>query len=317
MDSHKLRVLFAGTSPIAVPALKELAKHCHLVGVLTSPDRKSGRGLKVHASAVKEAALEMDGVEVLQPQRLLAEARDLVSALKPDMMVVFAYGRIFGPKFLSLFPAGCINIHPSLLPRYRGPAPLTAAILNRDKSWGISIQKVALEVDSGDILASVEFPLSGDETTASLTDEAADKSALLIREIWPDIVKRFDEAKPQGSEGLSHVQLIEKSEGVIDWTDGVLEIEARIRAFQPWPRCSTTWKGLSLVIHKARISDQTETKEVPGKVLGTDVEGGLRVQCGSGVLIVEELQLQSKKRMDWNVFVNGNREILDSLLGGN
>lgn len=318
MNQNKLRVLFAGTSDIAVPSLQALNKIADIVGVLTSPDRRSGRGLSLHYSAVKEEALSLGISEIIQPEKLDSDARETIKKLNADIMVVFAYGKIFGPKFLALFSQGSINIHPSDLPRYRGPAPLMAAIINQDKAYGISIQKVALGVDCGDIVASNQYPLIGDETLSTLHSAAAINSAELLATVWPDILSLIKVAQPQDESKATHVSMIQKEEGLIDWTQSAQSIEAAIRAHQPWPKSWTFWNETKLFIYKAKcLSNELDaTTSLPGSVVGIDSQGGIQVQCGIGIVEILELQLQSKKRLDCKTFYNGNRNIENSCFGG-
>jgi methionyl-tRNA formyltransferase len=173
-----MKVLFAGSPEIAVPLLERLAE-AHKVQVLTNPDMPSGRGRKLTPNPVKHRSLEL-GLPVHQPQKLDREFRETLIPWEPEILVSFAFGKIFGPKFLGLFPQGGINVHPSLLPRYRGPSPIPAAILAGESQTGISIQKLALAMDAGDILAQEIWPLKGEETTLSLSEYAAQRGAVLV-----------------------------------------------------------------------------------------------------------------------------------------
>jgi methionyl-tRNA formyltransferase len=282
---------------------------------------------------------------ILKPAKLGAEAREEAAALQGDLLVSFAYGRIFGPKFLSLFPLGGINIHPSLLPRYRGAAPIPAAILNRDTETGVSIQKLAAEMDSGDILAQESFPLSGRETTGSLSGIAAQKAA----EMLPAVLRLFKDGAPSGTvqnhgEAV-YCSLIAKEDGIIDWSAPALRIDARVRAFNPWPLCQTRHNGEILYILEAApaidagLSDgglpnaglpaaglpaaglsgaaslPDAASAEPGTVLGIDKRQGILVQTGDGVLAVTALQYQARKALDWRAFVNGVRNFAGSRLG--
>ncbi|MFO7849504.1 MAG: methionyl-tRNA formyltransferase, partial [Spirochaetia bacterium] len=191
-----MRILFAGTSEIAVVSLEQIAEHFELAGVITSPDKEKGRGKRLSCSPVKERALEL-GLEVLQPETLRGEARRQIALLRPDLLVVFAYGKIFGPKFLSLFPEGGINVHPSLLPKYRGSAPIVAAILNGDDETGVTVQKIALEVDTGDILGQRRVPLSGDETADVLTGRMAEEGSKILVQVIGDMERGISTAEKQ------------------------------------------------------------------------------------------------------------------------
>ena len=174
-----MRILFTGVPEIALPTLALLAKRQEICAVLTTPDRRSGRGQRIRSSPVKQLAVSLS-IPVLQPERLDAEARQQIAAYAPDLLVCVAYGRLFGPKFLALFPQGAINLHPSLLPRYRGPSPIGAAILGGDRETGVTVQWISREMDAGDVLAQEVIPLHGDETTPSLGATCAQLGADLL-----------------------------------------------------------------------------------------------------------------------------------------
>jgi methionyl-tRNA formyltransferase len=282
---------------------------CEVVGVLTNVDTPKGRRGTPEPTAVGAAALREQGrppVVVLKPEKLDAPAREAVAALKPDLLVTFAYGRIFGPKFLSLFPLGGINIHPSLLPKYRGPAPIQAAILNRDAETGISIQRIALQMDCGDILVQEKFPLTGRETAASLSGIAARKSAALLPPLIRELASGGAAGIPQNHEDAVYCRLIKKEDGRIDWSAGALEIDARIRAFTPWPLSLTCHGEAGLCILEGRPWEAAgSTTEPPGTVLGIDKGRGILIQTGNGVYVAERLQYRARKALDWRSFLNG------------
>ncbi|MDR3131227.1 MAG: methionyl-tRNA formyltransferase [Treponema sp.] len=331
-----LRVLFAGSPEIAVPALRVLASPgmedvCELAGALTNPDAPKGRRCSLEptpagaeAAALSAALLERgkSGLALLKPERLGAAAREAAAALKPDLLVCFAYGRIFGPKFLEIFPLGGINIHPSLLPKYRGPTPIQAAILNRDAETGVSIQRIALEMDAGDILAQERFPLTGRETAASLSGIAAQKGA----EMLAAIVRKL--AASSGGIAGTHqnpgeavyCRLLKKEDGRIDWKAGALEIDARIRAFNPWPLCMTFHGKTELYILEGRPLEEggtpcaTESCAPPGTALGAGKGRGILIQTGNGIYAVQRLQYRAKKALDWRSFLNGAPGFLGSRL---
>ncbi|AEF82388.1 methionyl-tRNA formyltransferase [Leadbettera azotonutricia] len=339
-----MRILFAGSPGIAVPSLEALSamelagEGIALAGILTNADSPKGRSGKPEPTDVSVAASGLDTARAekgfppiaqLKFEKLDAAAREAVAALKPDLLISFAYGKIFGPKFLGLFPLGGINIHPSLLPKYRGATPIPAAILNREKETGVSIQKLALEMDAGDILAQEKFPLSGNETTASLSEDAAQRSAELLASLTREFAALPKEALSKSAlfQGKSQegepscCSLIRKEDGHIDWKLSALEIDARVRAFTPWPLCFTAQEGQTLYILEGQPFEgpgsggQTETKAAPGIVLGIDRGKGILVQTGDGVYAVSRLQWQAKKALDWKSFMNGARDFVGTLLG--
>jgi methionyl-tRNA formyltransferase len=318
-----LRVLFAGSPGIAAAALETLVRmeasgRVELAGLLTNPDSSRGRSGRREPTETAAAAMALEkgrsrgSIPVLKPERLDARAREAVSALNPDLLVSFAYGRIFGPRFLEIFPQGGLNIHPSLLPRYRGPAPIQAAILNRDRETGITIQRLALEMDAGDILAREAFPLTLRETAASLSETAALKGAALLEKL---LSGELPPGRPQ--EGVPvYCSLMAKEDGLIDWGRSALDIDAQIRAFNPWPLCFTRRGETPLYILEAlALEDAGDSSSPPGTVLGTDKARGILVQTGRGVLAVSRLQLPAKKALDWKSFLNGVRDFGASPLG--
>ena len=320
-----MRVLFAGSPSIAVPAFEALfnrenGEPFELAGLLTNPDSPKGRrGEPVPtelAAALERLAASgtTPAVPVLKPEKLDAAAREQTAALRPDLLISFAYGRIFGPKMLSLFPLGGINIHPSLLPRHRGPTPIPAAILNQDRETGLSIQRLALEMDSGDILVQELIPLTGRETTASLSEIMARRAAALLPAVLREIAAGTARPWSQDHGAASYCSLILKEEGRIDWNRSAREIDARIRAFDPWPLCWTCHGDQQLFILRAEATDQGADTP-PGQVLGIDKERGILIQTGEGALAVTALQYQAKKALEWRAFLNGARNFAGSRLG--
>jgi len=321
-----MRVIFAGSPAIAVPSLEALAREegIEIAGVLTNPDSPKGRSGTPCSTEVGYAAqkilqrYEEQGREifpVIKPLKLDAPVREQINRLKPDLLVSFAYGRFFGPKFLALFPLGGINIHPSLLPKYRGPAPVQAAILNRDTVTGITVQRLAQEMDSGDILAAEQFQLTGRETFGSLSELVSGKAALLLHEALGSIASGKACGIPQDHGKASFCSMIKKDDGIIDWKMSAAEIEARIRAFNPWPLCRTIHNGRQLFILKADVFADKDTGRSPALILGIDKQAGILVQTGEGILAVKELQYQAKKALYFHDFLNGARDFAGSILG--
>ena len=298
-----MKILFAGTPQIAVPSLEALTAEFDVAGVLTAPDKISGRGRKIIPSPVKAAAVAL-GIPVLQPVRLGSEARDLVSAIGAELLVVFAYGSIFGPKFLSLFPKGGINMHPSALPLHRGPSPLTAAILAGDAATALTVQRVALEMDAGDIIRQTPYPLDGSETTASLTESVSPDAASELVLSVGEIIGGLSRPIPQDHSKATYCRLILKHDGVIDWKISAGQIERMVRAYIPWPKSRTLLREEVLVILESSAMPSGERK-VPGMVLGVDRSRGILIQTGSGILAVTRLQLASRKPLDFRSFLNG------------
>ncbi|MDR0585868.1 MAG: methionyl-tRNA formyltransferase [Treponema sp.] len=349
--SGPLRILFAGSPAIALPSLELLAAPSErtreagtapawqLVGVLTNPDKPKGRSGRAEPTPVAAAAERRSAVfienglpPVLKPETLKAEAREAAAALSPDLLVSFAYGRIFGPKFLSVFPFGGINIHPSLLPAYRGASPIQETILRGDAKTGICIQKIALETDTGNILASTEIPLSGRETAVSLSERIGEEAAALLSETLSGLAaglsrgEPFPEGTPQEGEP-SYCSLITKDSGIIDWNRSAGEIDAMIRAYASWPLARTGHNGQILFILEAAPftgvapaagtggpSALSAAGTFPGRVLGTDKKNGILIQTGGGILAITRLQYQARKALPWQAFLNGARDFIGARL---
>ncbi len=310
-----MRVLFAGSPEIALPAFERLAAMEDVVGVLTNPASQQGRGLAAAPTPIARAALAR-GIPVLAPERLGRDAREAAAALGADILATFAYGRIFGPKFLALFPYGGLNVHPSILPKYRGPTPIPAAILARDTETGVSVQRLALGMDEGDVFAVRRIPLSGRETTESLSATAAEIGAELLVEVITAIASGCAEARPQEGEP-SYCGLLAKEDGLLDFRRTALELDARVRAFYPWPAAFCYLRGQRLAILES-VPYPEETwpggPAAPGTILGLDKSRGIMVQTGEGLLALRRLHLQHKKPLPYREFANGMRDLIGAAL---
>jgi methionyl-tRNA formyltransferase len=238
-------------------------------------------------------------------------------------MACFAFGKIFGPKTLALFPKGSYNVHPSLLPRWRGCAPIPAAILAGDAETGVTVQRMALEMVSGDILAQTRFPLDGTEYASELLDRAAREGAQLIARVLDEVERGRERGTPQDSSQATFCTMLKKEDGLIDWNSGARAVSATIRAFYPWPGAYTLARAgardgteSTLIVHRAHVVTETpRTQAIPGTVLGVDKKEGILVQTGDGVLALETLQWRTKKILDWKSFINGSRDFVGSVLG--
>ncbi len=311
-----MRILFAGTPEIAVPALERVAGNFNVCGVLTNPDRVRARGKRVLPSPVKMAAEKL-GLPVVQPERLLSDAREQIAKLQPDLLVTFAYGRIFGPKFLSLFPKGGINIHPSLLPALRGSSPIQSAILMGLPETGITIQHIALEMDTGAVLRQDHFRLHQTETTESLTRYVSIHSAAMVVDVIKDIARGTVRPKPQNSENATYCAKIEKTDRIIDWAKSSAQLSREIRAYYPWPKAATVFNGKTLMLTYGLPveHDYVPSDSTPGMVLENPDRDGILIACGEGALKVTQLQLEAKKEVDWKAFLNGNSAFVGTKLG--
>ncbi|OHD18296.1 MAG: methionyl-tRNA formyltransferase [Spirochaetes bacterium GWD1_61_31] len=318
-----MRVLFAGSPEIALPSLRRLAAEHQVVGILTNPPAPKGRGLSPAGTPVAELAAEiLPGSPVLAPESLGASTRAAIAALRPELLVVYAYGRIFGPKFLALFPRGGINVHPSLLPRWRGCAPIQHAILSRDAVTGLSVQRIALQMDCGDILASREVPLDGSETAASLTETMAGLGAELLATVLASLEAGTERASAQDGSQASYCGPLEKPQACLDWSLPAVELAARVRAFNPWPVAWTLLRGQRLAIHEAAAFLDEAGGEpalgaaaMAGTILNVDKSRGIMVQTGQGRLALRCVQLPGKKALSHREFANGVRDLAGLCLG--
>lgn len=300
-----------GTPDFAVPALQQLLSSQHrLVAVYTSPDRPAGRGRELSPSPVKRVAIE-HGLEVRQVRSLKNDAAVAsLAQLQPDVIVVASYGLILPKKVLAIPPRGCVNLHPSLLPRHRGPTPIPSAILAGDAETGASIMLMDEGVDTGPILAQRKVPIAPDDTTASLTDKLAQLSARLLMETLPRWFDGEIEPQPQREAGATYTRMLTKADGEIDWSLPAIDIERRVRAFQPWPGCYTRWRGKTLKIMAA--TPLPGKHGMPGQTMA--IEGGGVVQTGDGTLVLRQVQLEGKRPMDIAEFLRGQRDFIGSTL---
>ncbi len=311
-----MRIFFAGSPGIAVPSLKIIASKYEICGVLTNPGKRSGRGGRRKLTPVELAAAELN-LPVFPQDKIDSDFISTVKGLKPDLLVVVAYGKIFKKDFLDSFPCGGINLHPSILPVYRGPSPLTAAILNGDTETGVSIQKLSLKMDAGDIIRQEKIRLNGKETTGGLISEVSIIGARLLLLAIDDIIGGKAIPKKQDNSKASYCFIIKKSDGVIDWNSSAEEIERRIRAYNPWPLAHTSFGDKILNIYDAepREDDRGSEETRAGRVIGIDKKEGILIKTGRDILVVKKLQLQSRKILDWRSFLNGTRNFVGSILG--
>ena len=310
-----MRIVFAGTPDFAVPPLAALCASVHeVVGVLTQPDRPAGRGRKLAASAVKEFALAR-GLPVAQPPTLrTAEGRAPLAEWRPDVLVVVAYGLILPPDALSLPRLGCVNIHASLLPRWRGAAPVQRAILAGDAVTGVSIMLMDAGLDTGPVLLQRELPIGAGDDSESLLAALAAVGAPALLEALAGLEAGTLSPQPQPATGATYAAKIDKAEARIDWRESAVAIDRRVRAFRPWPVAETRWRGEQLRIHRAQVvrCDSTVMPQsgainaAPGTILGLQ-DDLLRVVCGEGCLGISELQRAGRRSMTAREFANGLR----------
>jgi len=305
-----------GTPDFAVPSLEALADSAYeIVAVYTQPDRESGRGRQVVAPPVKRVAVSR-GLGVLQPIKLRArEAIASVANLAPELIVVAAYGHILPQEVLNLPRYGCINVHPSLLPKYRGSSPIASAILDGEKITGVTIMLLDEGMDTGPVLRQKEVPISDEDTTGTLTAKLATIGAQSLLETLSHWIEASIEPQPQDASRATYSRQITKEDGEINWQLSALDIWRRVRAFEPWPGSYTHWSGRRLKVIKA-VPLSGEKMEEAGEVIALEQSSPapVGVVTGNGILGLLSVQLEGKKEMSANEFLPGQRGFIGSKL---
>jgi methionyl-tRNA formyltransferase len=312
-----LRVAFAGTPAFACPALAALYARHELVGVLTRPDRPRGRGLKSTASAVKALALEQR-LPVFQPASLKDPAAiATLEAWAPAVLVVIAYGLLLPAPVLGLAPHGCLNVHASLLPRWRGAAPIQRALLAGDAQSGVSVMQMDAGLDTGAVLLELPHAIARGETGGSLQEALSGLAARAILEALEGLAKGSLTARPQDSGAATYARKIEKSEARIDWTREATVLERQVRAFNPWPVAETVFQGRQLRVHAAELVDKSSLKDSNSVETGAIVSQTadlIVVSCGAGLLGLQRLQLPGRNPVSAREFAQG-RALVGQRLG--
>ena len=311
-----MRILFAGTPEFAAVALQHIIQAGHTIcGVLTQPDRPAGRGMKLHASAVKTLALQ-HGIAIEQPRSLRLDGKypeDALAAQKflqtaqADVMVVAAYGLILPQWVLNMPRLGCLNIHASLLPRWRGAAPIHRAIEAGDAQTGVVIMQMDAGLDTGDMLLVQQVEIAPEDTTARLHDKLADLGGALIVQTLADAQANKLVRTPQPADGITYAHKIEKHEAALDWRLNAKQLAQRVRAFNPFPVATFHAKGEVIKVwgaHAIADADTESTTKALGTVLTAD-DSGIRIACGEGVLCITELQKAGGKRLPVAEFLRG------------
>jgi methionyl-tRNA formyltransferase len=314
--SHPLRIIYAGTPDFSVAALQALINSEHkVVAVYTQPDRPAGRGRGLAISPVKEAA-QLHDIPVYQPESLKDEgAQQQLKVLNADLMVVTAYGLLLPPEVLQMPKLGCINIHASLLPRWRGAAPIQRAILAGDKKTGITIMQMDAGLDTGDMLAVAECKIAADDTGASLHDKLMLLGAQTLISALPAIADQTHSRTKQNDADACYATKLNKAEAKINWSQSAEEIQSAVRAYNSWPVAYCGYeknnKASKLRLWQAEVlaDDVSVSKNPPGKVVAESMQG-IDVVTGEGLLRITELQAEGKRKMSVADFLNAN-----SLLG--
>jgi len=306
---ERIRIVFCGTPSFAVPTFRHLLRQTDIAvaGVITQPDRPRGRGQQVSFSAVKQAALAAK-IAVHQPEKIRApEVQELLQALAPDGMVIIAYGQIIPARLLPIPKLGWINLHASLLPKYRGAAPINWAIVNGETQTGVTTMRIDAGMDTGDMLLQREMEIGSKETAPELAARLSEAGAPLMAETLRGLAKGLIVPRPQNHTEASHAPMLKKEDGRIDWSWTAEEISRRVRGLRPWPGAYTTFRGKGLHVWSAvPVAPESRDALEPGTLVATPRQ--LLVACGQATLLhVKELQLQGRRRMPAPDFLNGVR----------
>lgn len=308
-----MRVIFMGAPEFAVPALESLffSKY-EIVAVYTQPDKTAGRGQAVSNVPVKRAATTL-GLPIFQPETLKAPAEQIrIASFKPDVIVVAAYGHILPNSILKVPVYGCLNIHPSLLPNFRGVAPVPAAIIQGVEFTGVSIILLDRGIDSGPILSQSQIPIASDDTSQTLLEKLSNIGAALLVDVLPRLKNKQIVARHQDKTLASYTRRLQKSDGEINWYQTAVEISRQVRAYQPWPSSFTYWQSRHLKIIEAIACEGMAA--TPGKVVTYGGELAFGIETGAGILGIKKVQLEGKKVMSADEFIRGQRQLIGVVL---
>lgn len=298
-----VRVVFMGSPEFALPSLRALLDGYDVAGVVTQPDRPAGRGRKLKPPAIKALAEEM-GLPIIQPRRLSEpEALEQLSAWQPEVILVAAFGQILKPEVLELPPHGSLNVHASLLPRWRGAAPIQAAILHGDQQTGATIMKLDEGMDTGPILSQRAIPIRPDDTAGSLSPRLAQAGAELLVETLPGYLSGEIVPQPQDEDLASYAPMLKKGQGRLDFAQPAEQLARQVRAYSPWPGSFMEWEGQTLKVHQAHAL-KGESKGAGERLA---YEGLPAVGTAEGLLVLDEVQPAGKKAMPGEVFLRGAR----------
>jgi methionyl-tRNA formyltransferase len=309
--AQRPRIVFMGTPDFAVPSLEACAELGEVVLVVTQPDRPKGRGQQVAPPPVKRWALE-HGLRVEQPEKLkTTRFHERVAPLQPDVAVVAAYGRILPPELLAVPKHGCVNVHGSLLPRYRGAAPIQWAVANGDPETGVCLMQMEAGLDTGPVIACRRLPIGPTDTGGSMHDKLAQLGAEVLRAELPAFLAGERAPTPQDHAKATQAPMLKKSDGRIDFRLPARLVEARMRGFAPWPGAFTTLDGKLLKVFGASVADGHGS---PGTVLRADPDG-LEIACGEGSIVIREVQAEGGRRMPIAQFLAGHPLSAGAILG--
>ena len=309
-----MKIVFMGTPDFSVGALEALVEAGHeVVAVVTQPDKPKGRGKEMQQTPVKECALKYN-IPVFQPVKIKTpEAVEVLKGYEADLFVVAAFGQILSKEILDMPKYGCVNIHASLLPKYRGAAPIQWAILDGEKETGVTIMQMNEGLDTGDMLTKVVVPIEDTDTGESLFDKLAKAGAELMVETIPEIEAGTLQPQPQDDTMSTYAKMIKKEMGLIDWNKEAVVLERLVRGMNSWPSAYTHFNGKTLKVWEA-IVEKNEAAEAPGTVVEV-TKNEIKVQTGKDLLVLKQIQLEGKKRMDTAAFLLGYKVEKGVVLG--
>lgn len=309
-----MKIVFMGTPDFAVGALESLVEAGHdVVAVVTQPDKPKGRGKEMQQTPVKACAVKHN-IEVFQPVKIKTpEAVEVLKGYGADLFVVAAFGQILSKEILDMPKYGCVNIHASLLPKYRGAAPIQWAILDGEKETGVTIMQMNEGLDTGDMLTKVVVPIEDTDTGESLFDKLAEAGAKLLIETIPQIEAGTLKPEPQDDSVSTYAKMIKKEMGLIDWKKEAVVLERLVRGMNSWPSAYTHFQGKTLKVWEAEV-ETCETEAVPGSVVEV-TKNSIKVQTGKDLLVLKQIQLEGKKRMDVTAFLLGYKVETGMMLG--
>ncbi|EES91221.1 methionyl-tRNA formyltransferase [Clostridium botulinum] len=308
-----MKIIFMGTPEFAVPSLEAIIDNFGVEAVFTQPDRPKGRGKKVAMSPVKEVALK-NNIEVCQPTKLKNEPKfiEKLKKIQPDFIIVVAYGQILSKEVLEIPKYACINLHASLLPKYRGAAPLNWAIINGEKKSGNTTMLMDVGLDTGDMLMSQEVEINEDMTAGELHDILMYQGGKLLVETINKMVKGEINPQKQDESSTCYASMLDKKIACIDWKNSAKDIHNLIRGLNPWPVAYTYYNDKAMKIYKSQVLNEKSSKE-PGTIIEVS-KNGLKIACGDGILLVKEIQFPGKKSLKVEEYIRGNSIEVGSIL---
>jgi len=316
-----MRVIYMGTPAAVIPALERLCEmpEVEVVAAVTPPDRERGRGRRSEPPPVKEAALRL-GIPVLQPDSLRSQsAQNGLAELEPDVIVVAAYGKLLPAQVLDLPPNGCLNLHPSLLPRHRGPSPVATAILEGDETTGVSLMLLDEGMDTGPVIDQHLYTMTGEESAGELTGTLFDMGAELLAQNIGPWTRGELQAQPQDNALATVTRKLERTDGLTDWTLPAETLARRCRAYSPWPGLYTEWKGKALKLLEISLLPDSVSPELvegrPGQVLSAIPATAAAVATGNGLLGLSRLQLEGRRAVTAREFLAGYPDFIGAYLG--